>query len=165
MKRVAIKIGSNVLTKADGTLDYTRMSALVDQIADLHRSGVEVILISSGAVAAGRNKALADKLDAVGAMGIARTLLYQGHEGIPIYSLTEDGTVSDGTEDRQDSFFREYKFKLEKLYDRFYTQKGAELAAGRRDAARHFYEDLLREVRASADGMDALLRQLLERNV
>lgn len=65
MKRVAIKIGSNVLTKADGTLDYTRMSALVDQIADLHRSGVEVILISSGAVAAGRNKALADKLDAV----------------------------------------------------------------------------------------------------
>ena len=37
--RVAIKIGSNVLTRPDGTLDITRMSALVDQIAELHRAG------------------------------------------------------------------------------------------------------------------------------
>ena len=52
--RVAVKIGSNVLTRRDGTLDVTRMSALVDQIAELHKSGVEIILISSGAVASGR---------------------------------------------------------------------------------------------------------------
>ena len=37
MKRIAVKIGSNVLTRKDGTLDITRMSALVDQVADLHR--------------------------------------------------------------------------------------------------------------------------------
>lgn len=55
-KRIAIKVGSNVLTRADGTLDVTRMSALVDQIAQLRRSGVEVILISSGAVASGRSE-------------------------------------------------------------------------------------------------------------
>ena len=55
-KRVAIKVGSNVLTRADGTLDVTRMSALVDQIASLRRSGVEVILVSSGAVASGRSE-------------------------------------------------------------------------------------------------------------
>lgn len=66
-KRIAIKIGSNVLTKKNGTLDYTRMSALVDQIAELHNRGVEIILISSGAVAAGRSKVQADKLDAVSA--------------------------------------------------------------------------------------------------
>ena len=53
---IAIKIGSNVLTRRDGTLDFTRMSALVDQIADLRRSGTEVILISSGAVASGRSE-------------------------------------------------------------------------------------------------------------
>ena len=35
--RVAVKIGSNVLTRRDGTLDVTRMSALVDQIAELHK--------------------------------------------------------------------------------------------------------------------------------
>ena len=37
MKRVAIKIGSNVLTRADGTLDVTRMSALVDQVLNYTR--------------------------------------------------------------------------------------------------------------------------------
>ena len=52
--RIAVKIGSNVLTRKDGTLDITRMSALVDQVAELHRKGVEVVLISSGAVASGR---------------------------------------------------------------------------------------------------------------
>ena len=32
-KRIAVKIGSNVLTRRDGSLDITRMSALTDQIA------------------------------------------------------------------------------------------------------------------------------------
>ena len=31
MRRIAVKIGSNVLARPDGTLDITRMSALVDQ--------------------------------------------------------------------------------------------------------------------------------------
>ncbi len=66
-KRITIKIGSNVLTKKDGSLDFTRMSELVDQIAELHKLGVEIIIVSSGAVAAGRNRVLADKLDAVSA--------------------------------------------------------------------------------------------------
>ena len=57
MKRIAVKIGSNVLTRKDGTLDITRMSALVDQVADLHRQGMEIVLISSGAVASGRSPA------------------------------------------------------------------------------------------------------------
>ncbi|ODT55915.1 MAG: glutamate 5-kinase [Paludibacter sp. 47-17] len=54
-KRIAVKIGSNVLTRPDGKLDITRMSALVDQIALLHQKGVEIVLISSGAVASGRS--------------------------------------------------------------------------------------------------------------
>lgn len=54
-KKIAVKIGSNVLTRADGTLDITRMSSLVDQIAVLHKAGIEVVLISSGAVASGRS--------------------------------------------------------------------------------------------------------------
>ena len=55
-RRIAVKVGSNVLTRRDGTLDITRMSALVDQIAELRREGIEVILISSGAVASGRSE-------------------------------------------------------------------------------------------------------------
>lgn len=54
--RIAVKIGSNVLARADGSLDVTRMSALADQVAQLCKSGVEVILISSGAVASGRSE-------------------------------------------------------------------------------------------------------------
>ena len=53
-KKITVKIGSNVLAKADGTLNVARIAHLVDQIAFLHKNGVEVILVSSGAVAAGR---------------------------------------------------------------------------------------------------------------
>ena len=54
--RLVIKIGSNVLTRADGKLDVTRMSALVDQIAWLRQHEYEVIVVSSGAVACGRRE-------------------------------------------------------------------------------------------------------------
>ncbi|WP_347027728.1 glutamate 5-kinase [Bacteroides intestinalis] len=64
--RIAVKVGSNVLTRRDGALDITRMSALVDQIAELHKTGVEIILVSSGAVASGRSEVhSAKKLDSV----------------------------------------------------------------------------------------------------
>jgi glutamate 5-kinase len=53
-KRIAVKVGSNVITKSDGSLDSWRISRLVWDIAFLSKQGIEVILISSGAVAAGR---------------------------------------------------------------------------------------------------------------
>ncbi len=60
-----------MLSRADGALDLTRISALVDQVAALHRAGVEVVMVSSGAVAAGRSelegRTLPRKLDAVSA--------------------------------------------------------------------------------------------------
>ena len=40
----------------------------------------------------------ADKLDVTGAVGIARTLLYKGKMGQPLYTLQSDGSVSDGME-------------------------------------------------------------------
>lgn len=66
-KRVVIKVGSNVLARKDGSVDVTRMSAIVDQVAELHREGVEIILVSSGAVASGRSeiKGYNAKLDSV----------------------------------------------------------------------------------------------------
>ncbi|WP_303009978.1 glutamate 5-kinase [Alistipes communis] len=67
-RRIVVKVGSNVLTRVDGTLDTDRMAALADQIAALHRAGVEVIVVSSGAVAAGRGVIAAGHwLDAVSA--------------------------------------------------------------------------------------------------
>ncbi len=99
----------------------------------------------------------ADKLDVTGAMGIARTLIYKGIVSEPLYSLLPDGTVSDGAGDDAPSFFQEYKYKLEHLYDRFYTEKATSLAEKRRQAAVCFYQSLYREAASSyRDGRDAL---------
>ncbi|HLN74303.1 MAG TPA: glutamate 5-kinase [Prolixibacteraceae bacterium] len=55
-KKITVKVGSNVLTKPDGTLNDETIAHLVDQIAWLHQKGVEIVLVSSGAVAAGRGE-------------------------------------------------------------------------------------------------------------
>lgn len=52
---VTIKIGSNVLTSNNGTLNIARLENIVQQISELRKSGKNVVLISSGAVAAGKN--------------------------------------------------------------------------------------------------------------
>lgn len=67
-ERIVVKIGSQILARKDGTLDVTRMSALVDQIAELHKNNVEVILVSSGAVASGKSEIkVKAKLDTISA--------------------------------------------------------------------------------------------------
>ena len=64
--RIVVKVGSNVLTRDDGKLDITRMSAIVDQVAWLKTHGYEVILVSSGAMASGRGEIqVSKKLDSV----------------------------------------------------------------------------------------------------
>lgn len=52
-KRVIIKVGSAVIASADG-LDNQRIEHLVSQISTLHDRGLSIVLVSSGAVAAGR---------------------------------------------------------------------------------------------------------------
>lgn len=54
--RIAIKVGSNVITQSDGSLNDGRILRLVEDIAILYKQGIEVVLISSGAVAAGRSE-------------------------------------------------------------------------------------------------------------
>jgi glutamate 5-kinase len=67
-RRLIIKIGSNVITQSNGLPDNERLSHLVDQVAVLRKQGMEVILVSSGAVASGRSLIkVADKHDAVAA--------------------------------------------------------------------------------------------------
>ena len=53
-RRIVIKIGSSSLTGKDGAgLDSAAVSTLVDSVAQLKRDGKEVIVVSSGAIAAG----------------------------------------------------------------------------------------------------------------
>ncbi len=52
--RVVVKVGSNVLTRQDGSLDITMISSIVDQIVELRKMNYDVVLVTSGAVACGR---------------------------------------------------------------------------------------------------------------
>jgi glutamate 5-kinase len=53
--RITIKVGSNVITQSDGSLNDGRILRIVEDVAILYKQGIEVILITSGAVAAGRS--------------------------------------------------------------------------------------------------------------
>jgi glutamate 5-kinase len=60
-KRIAIKVGSNVITQQDGSLNDGRILRIVEDVAILYKQGIEVVLISSGAVAAGRSEVTPSK--------------------------------------------------------------------------------------------------------
>lgn len=52
-RRVVIKVGSSTITHDSGQLNLARLERLALELADLHNEGREVVLITSGAVAAG----------------------------------------------------------------------------------------------------------------
>lgn len=106
----------------------------------------------------------ADKLDVTGAMGIARTLVYRGTVSEPLYLVLPDGGISTGENDPVHTFFREYKFKLEGLYDRFYTETGRRMAASRQKAAQDFYKSLYEEASGAYESGHVCLESLLEEN-
>jgi len=55
-QRIIAKFGTNVLTAGTDRLNLEMMSALVGQVARLHRQGADVIVVTSGAIAAGRHR-------------------------------------------------------------------------------------------------------------
>ena len=62
VRRVVIKIGSGVLTDADATLDMAIIGQISSDIAALRKKNIQVVVVSSGAIAAGRRElGLVDK--------------------------------------------------------------------------------------------------------
>ena len=72
-KRIVIKIGSSSLQHAEtGDMDYVKLEKLVRAICDIRNQGKEVVLVSSGAIAAGRNAMkLSNRADIAGDSPIA----------------------------------------------------------------------------------------------
>lgn len=70
MQRVVVKVGSQVLCKADGELDIPVLASLAAQVADLVEAGWQALLVTSGAVAAGagimRHESGAKRLSRIG---------------------------------------------------------------------------------------------------
>ncbi len=102
----------------------------------------------------------ADKIDVSGAVGMARSLMYHGAVGEPLYTINADGTVNDGSDTDEPSFFREYHFKLKKIYEKFFTERGKQIALGRQRAAEEFYNALLSEVKGSEERARELLQKI-----
>ncbi|WP_416138256.1 glutamate 5-kinase [Halomonas sp. HK25] len=86
-RRVVVKIGSALLTNDGRGLDEAAIGGWVDQVAELHRRGIEVVLVSSGAVAAGMVRlgwqarpSAVHELQAAAAVGQnGLTECYEGH--------------------------------------------------------------------------------------
>ncbi|MEW6118279.1 MAG: glutamate 5-kinase [Nitrospirota bacterium] len=56
MNRIVIKIGSNILADVAGGLNHKRIDAIAKDVAEVCNDGYEVVIVSSGAVAAGMRK-------------------------------------------------------------------------------------------------------------
>ncbi|XP_072969126.1 delta-1-pyrroline-5-carboxylate synthase 1-like [Typha angustifolia] len=54
VKRIIVKVGTAVVTRTDGRLALGRLGALCEQLKELNSQGFEVILVTSGAIAVGR---------------------------------------------------------------------------------------------------------------
>ena len=55
-RRVVVKIGTSTLTYSNGQLNLQRIERLVRELADLHNRGMEVLLVSSGAIGVGATR-------------------------------------------------------------------------------------------------------------
>ena len=65
-KRIVVKLGTSLLTGDSEHLNQERMASLASQMARLHEQGLELILVSSGAIASGRDKlGLSKKLSGI----------------------------------------------------------------------------------------------------
>ncbi|HDH00361.1 MAG TPA: glutamate 5-kinase, partial [Nitrospirae bacterium] len=56
MKRIVVKIGSNIIATAEHGLNTRRLNVIIKDIAEVADKGLEVVIVSSGAIAAGLKK-------------------------------------------------------------------------------------------------------------
>lgn len=56
IKKIVVKVGSALLTKDDNTLNDAFLESFVTQVAELKKQGIAVLIVTSGAVAAGRSE-------------------------------------------------------------------------------------------------------------
>ncbi len=55
-QRIVVKLGTNLLTAGSDHLNLETMASLVGQIARLHKEGIRIVVVTSGAIAAGRHR-------------------------------------------------------------------------------------------------------------
>jgi len=86
----------------------------------------------------------ADKLDAIGAVGVARAFLFAGEVGATLHNPGID-VEETRPYSRDDTGFREYKVKLSKISKRILTPEGRKLARRRHAFMKNFFDRFLEE--------------------
>jgi uncharacterized protein len=86
----------------------------------------------------------ADKLDAIGAVGVARAFMFAGEVGARLHSaeVNIEDTAAYSTDD---TGYREFIVKLSKIKDRILTEEGHRLARYRHDIMVEFFKQFLEE--------------------
>lgn len=83
----------------------------------------------------------ADKLDAIGAVGVARTFLFAGEVGARLHNPEID-IENTRPYSREDTGYREYQVKLRKIKGRMLTRTGRRLAEERHHFMKQFFQRL-----------------------
>jgi uncharacterized protein len=86
----------------------------------------------------------ADKLDSIGAIGIARAFLFAGEVGAKLHSpdMNLENTLPYS---KDDTGYREFKLKLSRVRDRIITTEGRKLAKERHEFMENFFKRFLEE--------------------
>ena len=86
----------------------------------------------------------ADKLDAIGAVGVARAFLFAGEIGARLHSNAPNIEATRAYS-ADDTGYREFKVKLCKIKDRVLTREGRKLAIGRHTVMKEFFNRFIEE--------------------
>ena len=86
----------------------------------------------------------ADKLDAIGAIGVARAFLFAGEIGARLHNPEMDVTKT-ASYSHEDTGYREYKVKLIHVKNRILTDEGKRIAEKRHEFMEKFFEQLQAE--------------------
>jgi uncharacterized protein len=91
----------------------------------------------------------ADKLDSIGAVGIGRAFLFAGQTGARLHNESDVDILACKPYSREDTAYREFKFKMSKIKDRMLTPEGKRLAEERHHFMEVFFERLERETKGA----------------
>lgn len=88
----------------------------------------------------------ADKLDSIGAIGIGRSFLFAGEIGARLHNNSDIDILDTEPYSMEDTAFREFSVKLEKVRSRMLTKEGRRLANGRHRYMINFFRRLQEEI-------------------
>ncbi|MBW2522101.1 MAG: HD domain-containing protein [Deltaproteobacteria bacterium] len=91
----------------------------------------------------------ADKLDSIGAVGIGRAFLFAGQTGARLHNEGDVDILACKPYSREDTAYREFRFKMSKIRNRVLTPEGKRIAAERHEFMELFFERLEREIKGA----------------